>query len=277
MRCTQFEKLLPLYVGDDLAKAGERAEAADHLASCAACRLKAEEFEAGRRLLALHAPPAFDEAFFAGVRRNVMREIEDEKRRPAPFAAFRNLFAPRTSAFAAAAALALLVACALVAFQLYRRAVPSQTTPPETAATTPQTTTAPRLEDAPSEQTDKAHAPGVAQHTDAARHDGPGQQNVGAPSTPHPLARTTRRVVLSQTQTVAQRDASPVAPSSANEAVRTPQPEAVAAVNHSATPTEAAERKLTRIELQTGDPNVRIIWLSPGADDKPAIQRETKR
>jgi hypothetical protein len=264
MRCTQVEKLLPLYAGDDCAKARETAEVREHLATCAACRLKAEEFEASRRLLALHAPPAFDEDFFASVRRNVMREIEDEKTRPAPFAAFRQLFAPRT--LAVAASLVLLVACALVAFQLYRRAAQQQQTPAtETATTT--TTTSPRRDDAPVEDTEKTGAHVVAQHEET------GQKTFGAHAR---TSRATRRAASPQAQTVAHKERTPVEPSSTNETARPSQVEAVA-VHQGATPTEAAERKVTRIELQTADPNVRIIWLSPREDDTPAIQRETKR
>jgi hypothetical protein len=263
MRCTQVEKLLPLYAGDDCAKAREAAEVREHLATCAPCRLKAEEFEASRRLLTLHAPPAFDEDFFASVRRNVMREIEDEKTRPAPFAAFRQLFAPRT--LAVAASLVLLVACALVAFQLYRRATQQQQTPARETATT--TTTSPRPDDAPVGNTEKTSAHIAAQHEET------GQKTFGAHAR---TSRATRRAASPQAQTVAHKERTPVEPSSTNEMARPPQVEAVA-VHQGATPTEAAERKVTRIELQTADPNVRIIWLSPRADDTPAIPRETKR
>jgi len=263
MRCTQVEKLLPLYAGDDVEKAREASEVAAHLSSCADCRLKAEEFEASRRLLALHAPPVFDEAFFAGVRRNVMREIEDERVRPAPLAFFGKLFAPRT--LAVAASFALLVACALVASQLYRRAAPPpQQATPETARSK---TTNTRADDAPAEKTDSAPAPVVAEHVKSRR------KSVAEPSR---RTRTARRGASPDTQTLAHEQASPVEPSSPHEAVRAPQLEAVA-VNHTSPAAEVAERKLTRIELQTGDPNVRIIWLSPRVDDTPAIQRETKR
>lgn len=255
-----------------MAKAREASEVAAHLADCAACRLKAEEFEASGRLLALHAPPVFDENFYASVRRNVMREIEAEQTRPAPFAAFRQLFAPRT--LAVAASLALLVACALVAFQLYRRVAPTPQTARETAR---QTNT--HADEAPPEKTNNAPAPVVRQHEQVedapvvAQHDEPRRRSLGAIER---ASSRTRHVASQHAQSMAHASAPTVESSASNQTGQPTQLETVA-VNQAAPLTEIAERKLTRIELQTADPNVRIIWLSPRADDTPAIQRETKR
>ncbi|HEX8853700.1 MAG TPA: hypothetical protein VF754_09450 [Pyrinomonadaceae bacterium] len=258
MRCTKIEKLLPLYVGDDLNGTREASQVAVHLSECVGCRRRAEELEASRRLLTLHAPPAFDDAFFEGVRRNVMREIEDESQRPAPLFHFGRFFAPRT--LAVAASLALLVACALVAaLQLYRQhAAPQQQ--PLTAERTLRETPAPVALD--------ARTPEQAAHQDVHR-----PKPLGSSAQP---SRVTRPRASHPTQTLARRSAAH-GPSAPHETQQPTQLASVASGNTPATLPAVAEREVTRIELQTGDPNVRIIWLSPRTDDTPAIKRETKR
>jgi hypothetical protein len=41
--------------------------------------------------------------------------------------------------------------------------------------------------------------------------------------------------------------------------------------------TAAADRKMLRIEFQTSDPNVRIIWLSPQASDRASSNKANER
>src|SRR5262245_45604318 len=81
MRCTHAEKLIPLYVGNDLA--AEEAEATRrHLESCAHCRDLVTEFEVSYDWLHGFASPDFDEATLDGVRDAVMGEINRIENRP---------------------------------------------------------------------------------------------------------------------------------------------------------------------------------------------------
>jgi anti-sigma factor RsiW len=74
MNCANAEKLLPLYPRVDLDKSSQ-SEVAAHLESCAHCRQLADEYKNIQSWIRLHQPPAFSEEFFAGIRQNVLREI----------------------------------------------------------------------------------------------------------------------------------------------------------------------------------------------------------
>jgi hypothetical protein len=285
MNCTQVEKLLALYVGDDLA--AERARAVTrHLRDCDGCRRLADEFVRSRSLLRLHEPPRFDAAFFEEIRNNVLREIGRTPARPTLFSAFRQFFAPRSFAFAAALAL-FIAAGALAAFQLYRRSVPDNaagTNParrdaaPQTAAG--ETTGASEKRESPRhlpediqspESVNKLHG-GVNKLT-AQSQRAPSPRTLqrrrpqAAPSATHGAAPSAPPLTAQEQAAVSPRsreDAQPSAPTSAQASAQvnagTPPLQEAAALTLE---TVASHRPMTRVELQTGDPNVRIIWLLP--------------
>ena len=74
MLCTHAEKLIPLFAGDDL-PAREADALRRHLESCANCRRLAAEFEESRDWLRGFSAPQFDEAMLDGVRDSVLRDI----------------------------------------------------------------------------------------------------------------------------------------------------------------------------------------------------------
>jgi len=74
MNCASAERLLPLYARVDLDKSTQ-SEVAAHLESCAHCRQLADEYKNIQSWIRLHEPPEFGEEFFAGIRQNVLREI----------------------------------------------------------------------------------------------------------------------------------------------------------------------------------------------------------
>lgn len=81
MLCEQAEKLIPLFAGDDLP--AREAEALNrHLESCADCRHLASEFEESRDWLYSFATPQLDEAMLGGLRDSVLKEIGQEETRP---------------------------------------------------------------------------------------------------------------------------------------------------------------------------------------------------
>jgi hypothetical protein len=74
MNCKQTEELLPLHAGPDLDEKRARLVTA-HLQSCAACMRVADEYRDAFQLTRQFAPPAFSGDVYAQVRSNVLREI----------------------------------------------------------------------------------------------------------------------------------------------------------------------------------------------------------
>ena len=74
MQCTHAEKLIPLFAGDDL-PAREADALRRHLESCEKCRRLAAEFEESSDWLRGLDAPQFDEAMLEGMRDSVLRDI----------------------------------------------------------------------------------------------------------------------------------------------------------------------------------------------------------
>lgn len=275
MRCTRVEKFLPLYVAGDLA--GRRAErhVARHLATCESCRVLAEEYDASRDLVrdaAETLPPDFDGAFYAEIRRSVLAEIKREPTRLAPpptFNGFASLFNTR---FAYAASLVLIFAtvAALSLHSYIARKSVGVARPPDMIASgndahtgTPAATPVATIKTAGS---DGLPVEPVEQHR-AATTSGDSRH---AEKT---LSLKRRANSSSSAQNEPQRSLNfannapihakhnPPAPVVAVPDERTGE---IAKSNGSAATNVAPE--VSRIEIQTSDPNIRIIWLSPRPD-----------
>lgn len=243
MKCTRAEKFLPLYVAGDLAGRRTARRVASHLATCERCRAVAEEYDASRNLVCAVAtlPPDFDGAFYEELRRSVLAEIKRERPRlapPAP-AGFASLF--NTARFAYAASLVLIIA-AVAALSLYSylgRKSEDAARPQNVIADvnrertgTPSATATPLSTQAPTggaRQTVRQRRVDLLKHTPAhAKRNPPAPEIVAAPG--EHAAEIARN-------------------SSGNSGGET---------------TVAPE--VSRIEIQTSDPNIRIIWLSPKPD-----------
>ncbi|HEV7906440.1 MAG TPA: zf-HC2 domain-containing protein [Pyrinomonadaceae bacterium] len=271
MRCTRVEKFLPLYVAGDLA--GRRAErhVARHLATCERCRGLAEEYDASRdfvRAAAGTLPPDFDDAFYAGIRRSVLAEIKREHTRLAPpsptFAGFASLFNPRF-AYAASVAL-LLIAIAALSLQSYvgRKSEIAGATGGHTgtpAATTVSIKTTARGDGrtvAPVEKTLAATASKESRQTAK-----PLSLKRRAGGSGNAQDETQRSLNFANNAPVRARR-NPLAPSVAAPGEHTEQ--IASSGGSSGDGTTNAAPEVSRIEIQTSDPNIRIIWLSPGPD-----------
>ncbi len=113
LSCRRMTRMMPLYVAGDLLGERER-EAAHHLAACEGCRRLAEEFaESGSLLAEACALPEFDAEFYGRIRRAVLAEITHGRRLSKP------LLFGRRWIYAASFALAL-TACGFV-FQYLER------------------------------------------------------------------------------------------------------------------------------------------------------------
>ncbi len=230
MNCTRAEQLIPLHAGGDLPTA-EAGSLRQHIEACAHCRQMAEEFAASQAWLSEFAAPAFDESGFADLRASVRREIE-QLESAGEGAAGRRWFgwlwpqwSPRL-AFAAAA-LILLAGLAVVAY----RVKPLSSEP----------TVAGSKQPAPPSPT--------PQHEE--------QQAVVNPPPSH--RRPPKPAPILQRLTP---DDATVAAVEPNATVLTAQNSTEPAIN---TSLAQAVPEMLRIEFQTADPNIRIIWFAPKA------------
>lgn len=266
MSCKRAEKLMPLYAAGDLPAGRECRAVAAHVAGCASCAALAEGYGASREWArAAGEVPEFGDEFYAGLRAGVLDRVNRDTRPPARLASFfPALFAGRRLAYAASVALA---ACALaLAFYFFDdggrpRRNEIADVPPGGGLIVPR----PRESAPPT-------PPGVTTQ----EHDGQQQQRPptqaaprdgGRPAQP-PGERGGGGGSFKRTPTLRQNAPTPDAArgreltAAAGEASRQ-------GVVPDATRAETAG--VSRIEIQTADPNIRIIWLTPaaGTDDEP--------
>ncbi len=264
MNCHSVTQLLPLHIEGDLA--GEEARVVSyHLLSCDECRRVAAEYEESQQLLRLHEPPEFDAAFYDGVRRAVMHEVNNHHAAPfVPASLFARLFRI-PPAYVLPAAL-LLVACASAfiasrtqpTFDRARREiiVDAQLQPisPSPNATRNESSSTAELAGTPHHARAEtiikgrrikriARPPSQTTHREAlAKQSTPPDMTVAQNIIP---ARTNDDSTLATVHT---------------EALSHPGDEGTEVAD--AGSVDAAPEML-RIELQTSDPNIRIIWLAP--------------
>ena len=233
MDCTQVEKMVPLYVEGDLTGADEERAVAAHLRSCGGCQRLADEYRESQSWLRSYAPPEFGAAFYDGIRGAVLEEINRNAARPSFFQLLIQPF-KRRPVFAASFAL-LLIISSMVAFNIYRakdggeqsvRAVTGEEETPRAPVPAPQSS------DTEADDVQRLVGPVRRASEQAARR----------------AARTPLRGVRRETPTPVQK-----APRE-QQFPETELAEASGAIH---------DREMLRIDLQTSDPNIRIIWFSP--------------
>lgn len=93
MNCKQIDELLPLYASHDLDE--KRARLVNkHVQICVACARVAEEYRETVELTQHFVPPVFADNVYASVRQQVLRQIEDESTALLP-QLFTGWFRPR--------------------------------------------------------------------------------------------------------------------------------------------------------------------------------------
>ncbi len=229
MNCARAGALLPLHVAGDLQ--GRRARAVtQHLQACAHCRAQADDYAASRAWLQAGAQPVFEDEFYADIRAAVLRQIR-QTHTPVPF--FAPLFNWRLASVVAAIALLCVVGAS--AWRAHNQ----------------------RQRDIELARTIK---PGAAQTT-----HGNEQNNVAAKPSPAPAAILEHKQAAPSDQTASKRvrqldRRAPVAPAYVVRAL--PQRDALDLTQIGPQPAASVNTEVARIEFQTADPNVRIIWLS---------------
>jgi putative zinc finger protein len=241
MNCTTVEKLLPLYVEGDAA-GDETAKIRAHLSSCDACSQLAEEFRASQARLHDFAVPEFGAEFYEQLRGAVMAEIHSSStpQRPSLLEKFSSLFVWRPAAVASS--LALLMVCAAVSFALYRS-----------------------LQGRDAALVSLEKSMGDFKLDELPQAAAPSTEDASTPesiSIPRPGSTAPRSAARQRALTGGQRKALPeiAAPESRDTAT------ASAATQPPGTQeereTRASGQAIARMEIQTKDPNIRIIWLA---------------
>ncbi|MDQ1559066.1 MAG: hypothetical protein QOD32_2126 [Pyrinomonadaceae bacterium] len=284
MKCTRVEKFLPLHVAGDLT-GRRRARAVErHLAACDRCRHAADGYRASRELLrAATLPDEFDEAFYEEIRSNVLARIKHD-RRPwlAPTAPLRlpSFFGAR---YAYAASLALLCVAAALALHSYTRRTSDDDIRQRMIATV--------NDERPTPTAALVKTPTAIKTPQATRPDGDDQTTLM-----HPLKEFARGTVnngkragkssLPKSDTKVEHARNGSSPGlhttrrAPSTAVRNPLATMVAAATAQANAEASAATgasgsseqttaapEVSRIEIQTSDPNIRIIWLTPSVED----------
>ncbi|MDX2043808.1 MAG: zf-HC2 domain-containing protein [Acidobacteriota bacterium] len=238
MKCEHIEQLIPLYVGGDL----EPPEADDlrhHLTGCALCRRLNEEFQASHTWLSTFAVPEFDEASFATLRASVLSQIERQEKRGSWIHWLLPKWNPR---LVLAVSTAALVAVTALSVAVYRK----QIAPP------------------------KKTVGNLVAETGIPVSTGDGQSVTLAENRLSSNGNSTatggkRRFPGSKTP-------EPALPEEALnngglsfplEPPVTGPEQAESETTTAVEPEDKEPKEMLRIELQTADPNIRIIWLTP--------------
>ncbi len=246
MNCKQAEELLPLYAGRDLEE--KRATlVTEHVRMCASCARVADQYHDSVQLTEQFAPPVFSEAVYEGIRQRVLREIETEATAPAWSQTIAGLFRPRLT-WAIASVLLILVSMFAIYFIVNRR-----------------------TEQLAHEQTEKVE-PGIKERTNSAPQDKRSDipRSVDTSHKQQQLASVPRSQRNRSRNPLADRMNTGAA--KARDAISTasnvlPQPGSLPEPMAFPQRDSAASVKPLRMEIQTRDPNIRIIWF---------VQEETK-
>ncbi len=279
MNCTCVEKFLPLHVAGDLA--GRRARAvAKHLTTCAACRHAAVEYDASRKLLqdgVASLPAEFDNAFYEEIRNSVLAQIKQSRTlAPPPAVSLSSFFNGR---FAYAASLVLVMLAVVYSLHSFLSRTTGDDLRQKVIANANST-----LNVSPTAAAAARPTPQAIQAANNRRQNSPASIDFSGSATgggthvaKSPLAK--RRTPLEDTRsgekpvltlmsnTTSQARRNPLAPTTTIDGARSANEEAVASRGATTTPTE-----VSRIEIQTSDPNIRIIWLSPGTDSAQPLK-----
>jgi Putative zinc-finger len=239
MNCTRIAKLIPLYTGGDLPPL--QAEIVrEHLRNCAQCNQIAAEYEESRDWLRALEAPQLDDAVFNDLRDGVHSEIRRTRSRPSLFELLAPVWEMRFAP-AAAAVLLLLISGLIVYFNRHQ----SMDIPLTAIKKHPDSHRIPA-----SQRENKVANNDLNQQIvrRRSRRGAPAKQKL--PYFSFPALET---MALFNEPTTPRIDLGEL--------------ESIPAVDIEEELGAKDDIEMLRIEIQTADPNIRIIWLGP--KDKP--------
>jgi len=243
MNCRRVEKLIPLYVEGDLAP-GTADRLTSHLDWCGRCNWLADEYRESQGWLRTSEPPEFDEAFLDTLKAGVLSRIEETSARPSLLASLVQQWSRRQVLALSAALLIIFGALVFYIYQVRTRANPSvleAVEPPPNDETI--TTNEPWLATNPG----RADGVGLRKPRHGKSHATTGSRR----GNPTIAEQTLEPPFISQTHRLGDS-----ATASAEPAVLLPS-------------SGDASPEMLRIEIQTSDPNIRIIWFAPKEVESP--------
>jgi hypothetical protein len=252
MNCNRFEKLIPLYVEGDL-DADDLHRVAEHVRGCHSCARLANHYQASQAWLQTLTPPELDETFYADLKQSVMQEIHSRKARPSFFQWFAWQWKP---AYAVAFLLLLLFGALALYMQSNRQSVnPNQ----EIIAN--------------QDGTDK---PQPEQQVGAQEKPAPKPE----PEKPESLKEKLANITKPQTSPRHRENVPGIKLPPMNLApiveaqISLRDHDEINAEEMSEFGTFISSAEMTRIEIQTNDPNIRIIWFAPKTVELPKTMTE---
>ena len=242
MKCTEVEKLLPLYAGNDLADDGRAHALSEHLNACARCSRTMEEFRTSREIFQNQPAPEFDEPFYQSIRAGVLRDIRNHPApRPSLLESLRLALMHRPAVAATLALLIIFAALSVVvrrSLTVHNKHLASvengfgEINPDElnegADVSKRKDVSPPRLPEMARLPRQNASLPRAPRKKQAVEENGASQGNL---------------------ETVVRNAPAP--------AVTPDAPQNDGAPLSDAQPAQA----IARMEIQTSDPNIRIIWL----------------
>lgn len=241
MNCRRVEKLLPLFVEDDLRPA-LATRIASHLEWCGKCNWLADDYKESQSWLRASTPPEFDRALLDSVKNGALAQIAANRHRASRWATCAEHW-NRRQVFALSAAALIIIATFVIYVYQTRvkdgRRIESVLKVPDQM---------PRIDQSP----DLSGAPKTALEASL-----PPPRSVSK-RTRHSLKGFARAAVRREREKldVAQSHA-PVLPDAQRPDV------------------SSDSKDMLRIEIQTSDPLIRIIWFAPRESDSPPTKPAT--
>lgn len=242
MNCDRAETLLPLLRSGDLKKK-ETEELARHLNECETCRESARDYELLFSWIRSTDKPSFDDQLFSTIRTNVLKEIGQKQNS-------RRLLALQlwpSNAIPALALTLLLVFASVTALVLFTEWLQHNT---DVAMNSGEQSTPGHLN---TQQLDRTH--------DVTKSAQKEQPIAALPPTKNVRTRPVRKIVNVNT-TQAARAVRDMRSKGLGEDRFDIQDEQTAAILPAESSPMIQSGTASRIEFQTADPNIRIIWLA---------------
>ena len=242
MNCRCIAQLLPLYVEGDL-KSWLATQIASHVEWCGRCNWLADEFKESQSWLRSHEAPVFDEAFVGDLKRSVLKQVAEPGARVSLFSSW---IAPWNRRQMLALAATFLLVVGMLTLYFYQSQARSNSNVVSRVSVSEDTT-----------QKEERPAPAKESAT-------------GADSKPKRLAVKRPRSFKAHITDAAIASYNLEVPAPRTDEGVVSQANSIEQVNSSAD-VPADSREMLRIEIQTSDPNIRIIWFAPKEiDHQPA-------
>jgi hypothetical protein len=241
MNCRRIEQLLPLYAGGDL-KSSLATRIASHLEWCGRCNWLADEFKESQSWLRSYESPVFDEAFVGDLKQRVLEGVAEPRSRASVLTSWIGQWNRRQVLALAATCFVVAAMLALYTYQSRVKLDSNIVSKVSSREDSPETKGKPVSKPA-------SGASFKAGQVAAKRHHSFKSQTAGSEIASRHL------------------EAPPKRPDEGGSA----HANAIEQLDNSSD-VPADSREMLRIEIQTSDPNIRIIWFSPKEVDRQPIK-----